>query len=635
MTERSLRISEVDSWELDKLGLDARSLDRLVTKLDGLLQSMLIEQDDLAESWNGPGAAAAAGRVVNEVTAGNHICAKIGDIKELLGSGQGELQDAKDFVRTKRDSIIRLGFEIDDRGIVSAVAKINELHRAGRERSDVIAAGFALMAEAGRYTTEMLQALQHATGVADSVQTRLTTLNSELSTLMIQEAPSAAIRNSGLVGMPGAPSPMDAGPLGSAQALDNGIPVTFTSPDGKTTTITPNPDGTRTVAQSVTGPDGTTTTTTSVNGGPATTTVATTRPDGSGIVDTTITGPDGKAQRVQKVPTGDGRSTTYAVNADGSLGEQLSQTYPAPNGGVITEVTGPNGELERQWQRPDGFRAFEQYVVGPDGQQQLAGTANSAGMTSVMGQDGTITTTFGDGRTAETGLLADGRVVTHFEDGSVLAYDPEQAVPGVAPQSPWEVVKTWSGGQWEGMLSSTVGTVESHPVATGMGLGATAATEWTARAGGTMAEQAAATAGRAAETSARAFDLLDSGAPGAGRTVVDSMDAAADAAARGSTAEVLKNTGKYGGWAATAGINAYINWDDWANHGKPGDEAIANAVGGTAGGIAGGWAGATLGAAACAPTGPIGSAFCAGIGAAIFGFGGGAAGAHVTEQPFK
>lgn len=88
MTERGLRISEVNGWELDKLGLDATSLGRLVTKLEGALQSMLIEQDDLAESWNGPGASAAADRVVNEKTAGSHICAKIDDIKDLLAGWQ-------------------------------------------------------------------------------------------------------------------------------------------------------------------------------------------------------------------------------------------------------------------------------------------------------------------------------------------------------------------------------------------------------------------------------------------------------------------------------------------------------------------------------------------------------------------
>ncbi|WP_280317221.1 hypothetical protein [Nocardia wallacei] len=56
----------------------------LVTKLDEKLQSMLIEQDDLAESWKGAGADAAARRVVNEKTAGSHISGKISTIKDAL-----------------------------------------------------------------------------------------------------------------------------------------------------------------------------------------------------------------------------------------------------------------------------------------------------------------------------------------------------------------------------------------------------------------------------------------------------------------------------------------------------------------------------------------------------------------------
>ncbi|WP_155981125.1 hypothetical protein [Nocardia sp. CNY236] len=115
----------------------------------------------------------------------------------------------------------------------------------------------------------------------------------------------------------------------------------------------------------------------------------------------------------------------------------------------------------------------------------------------------------------------------------------------------------------------------------------------------------------------------------------EAADLAADAAAKSSTADILKNTGKYGGWAATAGINAYVNWDDWAHNGKPGDEAIGNAVGGTAGGIGGAWAGAQLGALACSWATPVGVAVCAAGGAVVGGYLGGTAGAHVGEQPFK
>lgn len=291
MTERGLRISEVDGWKPDDLGLDASALGRLVTKLDSLLQSMLTEQDDLAETWTGAGASAAATRVVKEQTAGSHISGKIDNIKTLLTSGQTELQGAKDFVLTKRKNFVDWGFEVDDRGIVTATEKIKQLNTAGKDRSEVISAGLELMAEAGRYTMEMLGALQHAQGVAKGVQAKLAAAKSELGALVTEQAPTKAVRDLGLVPgqstitLPPGILPEGADPVATMVKLENGIPVTFTDKDGKTTTLTPNPDNTLTVSQSVTGPDGSTTTTASTNGGPTTTTVSTPRTDGSGIVD--------------------------------------------------------------------------------------------------------------------------------------------------------------------------------------------------------------------------------------------------------------------------------------------------------------------------------------------------------------
>lgn len=112
------------------------------------------------------------------------------------------------------------------------------------------------------------------------------------------------------------------------------------------------------------------------------------------------------------------------------------------------------------------------------------------------------------------------------------------------------------------------------------------------------------------------------------------MDSATIAKGEYTLANVFKADAKLAGWPALVGVNTYVNWDDW-RHGKPADEAIANA----AGGIAGGWAGAALGAwggaLACAPAGPIGSAFCAGVGAAVGGLFLGSTGAYVAEQPFR
>ncbi len=582
------------------------------------------------------GAAAAADRVASEHIAGSHISAKIGEIKGYFTSGKKELDDAKNFVLTKRNNFIAWGFEVDDRGIVSAVEKVRQLQQAGQGRPDVMAAGFALMAEAGRHTTELLQALQHAEGVAMRVETSISTASSELTDLVLREAPSEAARTFGLV--PGAQPTPDVPPALTQTdvlaALQAGMPVSYTDPNGKTTTITPNPDGTQTLTQSATSADGVTTTTSSTNGGPATTTTTQLRPDGSGVIDTTVTGPDGKAQRLQTVPK-DGRSTTYVVNDDGSLGAAVSESYPAPNGGLITDAYAPDGGFQREWQRPDGYREVENYIAGPDGQPVLVGTGTSAGVQSTLNTDGSIDTTYPNGQSAKTVTLEDGTVLTKFSDDSVLAYDPDTAPEGTPRASSWEVVQSWTTQQWDQFVGSTAGTATGHPVATGAGVAASGISEAALQAGTTMAGEAAQAAGRSAEASGRAFALLDSGTPGAGRLVVESMDNAATAANAASKAEILANTGKFGGAFATAGLAVYTNVDDVLTDGKGVYEAVGNATGGTVGGIGGAAAGAWAGGLAggfTGPAAPVAVPVFSVLGAMAGGYGIGSFGSYVGDQ---
>lgn len=368
MTGAALRISQVESWDAHVMDVGITTLGIVVSKFDGLLASMLIEQDDLAESWNGAGADAAASRIVRDKTAGSHISTKIDAVKTVLGSAKTELQAAKEFVLTKRNNFVEWGFEVDDRGIVTANAKIRELRKTGMEDSAAITAGIELMAEAGRHSLELLGALQHARSVATSVQTSLQTAATELSVLVANEAPSKVMRDLGS-GQPvtaGGPASLTLSPVDAAQILREGREVRATMPDGSTRVITPNGDGTLTVAQMVTGPDGTTTITASTNGGPTTTTVMTPRADGSGIIDTSITNANGATQRTRTIPTGSGRNETYAMNPDGSLGAKLSESYRAADGGMVTD-THREGVLDRQWKGPDGFTANERYIVAPDG----------------------------------------------------------------------------------------------------------------------------------------------------------------------------------------------------------------------------------------------------------------------------
>ncbi|MBF6446592.1 RHS repeat protein [Nocardia elegans] len=635
----TLKISDVEKWKPDVLGSCATQFDKVVTKGDQLLQSMLTTQDDLAESWKGAGADAAASRVTSEKTAGSHLMEKIAGLKTAFTTQQTELAHAKQFVIDKRNLIVGMGFEVADDGTVTAEAKRKAIQAAAgnsqQEPANVTMATLQVGYEAQQQHVAMLGALQHAENTAVGAKAAIDIANQALNHVAMYELPPKQIRAM----FPGLTHPDTARPgelppvLGGALQLEQGIPITVTNADGSTTTTAPNPDGTLTVSTSVQQPDGSTVMTETTGNQPPVTTV-TTKPDGAGITSVTVTAADGKSQQFQKVPEGNGKTSTYAVNADGSRGTKVSESYPQ-NGGTTTDRFGPGGVIERQWQRPDGFRAFEQYVPGPDGQPKLAGTANSAGMRSVMNPDGTITTTDAQGKTAQTAQLADGRIVTKFPDGSVLQYDPNQAPAGAPKQTIWDNTKLWAGTEWNSLYGSSKDTVIQHPLATGFAGMTAGSAPFAEAAGNSLAAQAQAAMADSQASQARALQLLDSGTPGAGHAFVGAMDSATDAASKAQLSQLLKSDGKMiGGVPLGAAVNIYTNYDDWS-HGKPLDEAAANAAGGTAGGWAGGLAGAEAGAWACSAAGPIGSAFCAGAGAALGGFFGGSFGAWAAEQPFK
>ncbi|KZM75252.1 hypothetical protein AWN90_17735 [Nocardia terpenica] len=597
---------------------------------------------EMSEIAKGAGADSAAARVNAEKMAGSHLMDKVGNLRTVSTTHQGELAHAKQFVIDKRNLIQGMGFEVADDGTVTSVAKQQAL-KAAAGRNPTSDPGYLTKAlidveyEAAQQQLAMVSALQNADNTATAAKAAIDVAKAELAHVAFFEMPPQGIRAlfPGLL-HPDTAKPEELPPiLGDAMKLEQGIPLTVTNSDGSTKTVTPNPDGTLTVATSVQQPDGSTITTETTGHNPPVTTVTKPRPDGSGIVDMTITGPDGKQQQLQKIPDGNGKTSTYAMNVDGSRGAKVSESYPQ-NGGTVTDKYGPNGVIDRQWQRSDGFRAFEQYAQGADGQSHLVGTANSAGLQSQMQQDGTVKTTYPDGRTAQTAQLADGRIVTKFQDGSVLQYDPSQAPPNTPKQTIWDDVKSFTGSEWNSLYGSTKDTVGTHPLATEFSAAAAGGAEWVKAGGESMASQAGAAMADSHINQMRALQMLDSGTPGAGHAFAGAMDSATDAASKAQLGQLLKMDSKaLGGLPLGAAVNAYVNWDDWAHHNKPGDEAIANAAGGTVGGWAGALLGAELGGAACAAGGPIGSAFCAGVGAALLGFGGGAGGAWAAEQPFK
>lgn len=637
---KTLLISEVEKWKPERLGEDATKFASVVTDVDQLLGSMLTKQDEIAESWNGAGADSATTRVTNEKTAGSHIMGKVDAIKGIYTAHQTQLADAKNFVTQKRDLIRGMGFEVADDGNVTANAKIAAAMAASGNPDtppgSVSNAIVQIKRDAAEQHVVMVSALQNADNTATSTKAALDLAKGELGQIAMYEVPPKPLRElyPGLLN-PGAAKPEELpSVLGDVTKLQQGIPLTVTDPDGSTHTVTPNPDGTVTTSTSVHQPDGSTITTSSTDGKNPTTTVTAPRTDGSGIIDTTVTGADGKQQRLQTIPQGNGRSVTRAVNDDGSLGAKLSESYPAPNGGQFTEVAGPNGGFDREWKRPDGYSEIERYIPGPDGQPKLVGSSTSAGIQSTLNQDGSIDTKYSDGRHAKTITLEDGTVMTKFPDDSLLSFDPKQVEDG-GPKSAWDSVRSWSTNQWDQAYASTQGTLNSHPYASSAGMIGDGAGEALARGGETMAGHAAQSAQRSTEATARAFSLLESGTPGAGRAVVDSMDYASDAASAASKAKYLANTAKFGGPALTAGLNIYTNIDDVVYDHKGVYEAVGNAAGGTAGGLAGAAGGAWLGAQAGALTGPgagIAVPVLSVIGAIGGGFFGGQGGAYAGDK---
>ncbi|MEV0435641.1 hypothetical protein [Nocardia sp. NPDC050413] len=637
-----ISLPQVEQWQVWLLNDWATTIATANTGFDYQLGRSVNHFQDLHGSWQGAAADAAYSKMDEEKNQDQRLSTQVSELVTELRTGAtgltserssllGKVADAQDLPFTVNGQAVKFSVTAnwtvlaDYTSITGLTADmVKEIQTETTSRQGQINTAYFSFANAAEAFTTAIST--HATEIRSCGNV----LGSGIDIGSFTE--SGVMGALGIPGLlsgaaSGAPTPAEA-----AMLLNQGKEVRFTMPDGSTKTITPNADGTLTVAQSVTGADGSTTITASTNGGPPTTTVMTPRPDGSGIIDTTVTDPNGVVQRSRTIPTAQGRNETYAVNADGSIGAKLAESYRAEDGGVVTDSY-KDGVIDRQWKGPDGFTANERYVIAPDGQQVLVGTSNSTQMSSELKPDGTIHTTFPDGRTAVTTQFVDGKVLTEFSDKSVLAYDPSTAAEGVAKQSPWDVVKSWSGGHVNGFIDSTVGTVQTHPWETVAGMGASAASEGAGRSSVTMAEKAAELSGIAAQKQITAFNMLDAGTPGAGRAAIEGLDASADAASKAGAASAAGTAAKVLGWPATIGVNSYINYQDWQN-GKPADEAVANAVGGTVGGMGGAWLGGAAGAAICAPT-VIATPLCAAGGAALGGFLGGSAGAYVAEQPFK
>lgn len=611
-----LRVPDVEGWKPDTLGTGATALGTLVTKLDEKLQSMLIEQDDLAESWKGAGADAAARRVVNEKTAGNHISGKISTIKDALSVSQTELQDAKNFVINKRNGYVGAGFEVGDTGIVTAREKVRQLEQAGGDRGDVQAAVLAVTTEAGRHTLDMLGALRHAAGVADGVRAKLATAKSELNTLVVQEAPSKTLRalnpGQGLIAPPGFT------PTGAIQALEEGRPVEVTTADGKTITLKPPENGgPPNFIESITDPDGTVHTTTRNPDGTITASVATPRSDGSGVIDTVVTHPDGSTTKLEQVPKSPGVTETYTVGPNGRSLVSTSTQLPDSRG-VITEAK--NGDqVNRSWTAPNGATVTYSNVIGADGQEQLVGVSNSAGYKGFIGPDGSVNMQFGEGKWGHLTQQPDGSTLVNFSDGSVLQTKPPE--PGKPAAGPWDMVRSWSEAvAGNNPVSSTIDGTGKHPFATAGDAAASGTAEGAVQGGKSLAHEAGLLAQQSRNLGGMA--LQNPGSGHAGQQAAHAMELGDDAARLGSQTDMLSRAGKVGGPLASIGFSAYQSYDDW-QHGKDGWEAVGSGAGSALGSIGLGAATGAAGGAWLGPPGAIGGAIIGGfVGSGVGGWAG-------------
>ncbi|MEC3957261.1 hypothetical protein VMT65_29800 [Nocardia sp. CDC153] len=610
---------QVLSWNPLSLAEVASSANSIVITIDNSADTVQRTIHNL--DWSGTAATAALGRADHEYTQVKAVATAYFTLADACSQAYSAMQPVIADLQASVKALEGDHFTVDQDFTVKDTRSDNK--RADDATNDTI----------------RLQGLAKTLGESDEAwATKITAAIAEIEKL----APVTKLDNplfNFLTG--GLTQPHDDvfNPALAAVKLHDGIPVSTDLPGGGRITLTPNPDGTITTAQSTLQPDGTVVTKTHTGTGPDTTSVSTPRNDGTGIIDTVTTAPDGSQTRTVSIPKGDGRIGTRPVNTDGTLGPE-TLTSPLGNGATLTEVPSANGKtVTNVLTRADGSTNTQTFAVGPDGKQQLIATADSAGTRSTREPDGSIYTQFADGRSAMTTTQPDGRVVTKFSDGSVLGAAPPSS--GQPALSAWDSVKAWTGKQAGDLWESTTGTFQEHPGAIVTGMAADAAGGQLDLSKASMAQRAQALSQTSDDALARMVTQLEAGDPAAGRSAVTAVTAADDAAALASKTETLAKVGKFGGPAVTAGLAAYVNWQDW-EHGKPAPAAIANAVGTTVGDVGGALAGAEAGAAAGAVVGawfpPLELVAIPGgtiLGAVFGGYAGGSVGGWAAEKPFK
>ncbi|WP_405491020.1 hypothetical protein [Nocardia sp. NBC_00511] len=606
---------QVLAWNPLSLAEVASAANGIVITIDNAADTVQRTIHNL--DWSGGAATAALGRADHEYTQIKAVATAYFTLADACSQAYSAMQPIISDLQSSVKALEADSYTVDQDFTVHDTK--NDKARADTAKNDTI----------------RLQALAESLGTSDDTwAAEITTAIADIEKL----APVTKVDNTliGLLTGGLQQPPQDAfNPALAAVKLHDGIPVSTEGPDGSRLTLTPNPDGTITTAQSTVGPDGVITTKTHTGpGGPETTSVSTPRNDGTGTIDTVTTAPDGNTSRTVSTPKGDGRISTRPVSTDGTLGPETLSS-PLGNGATLTEIPGADGKsVTNVLTRPDGSTNTQTFAIGPDGKQQLIAMADSRGTRSTQEPDGSIYTQYADGKSAMTTTQPDGKVVTRFSDGSVLG-SPAPA-PGQPSLVAWDSVKSWTGKQFGEFWDSTTGTFREHPGAITTGIVADAAGKQIDLSSQSMAQRAQILSRTSDDALTNMVTQLEAGDPAAGRSAVTAVSTADDAANLAARAETLGKISKFGGPVASAGLAAYVNWQDW-EHGKPAPAAIANAVGTTAGDIGGAWAGAALGA----QVGLIGGPFAevtvpvfTVLGAAAGGWFGGSLGGWAAEKPF-
>ncbi|MGW4241660.1 hypothetical protein [Nocardia sp. NPDC004722] len=606
---------QVLAWNPLSLADVASSANGIVITIDNTAETVQRTIHNL--DWSGPAAASALGRADHEYTQIKAVGTAYFNLADACSQAYSAMQPIIADLQSSVKALEGDHFTVDQDFTVKDT--LNDSKRADDAKNDTI----------------RLQGLATSLGDSDDAwAAKITTAIGEIEKLAPVTKLVNPLINLLTGGLPQAQGGDVFNPALAAVKLHDGVPVSTDLPNGGRITLTPNPDGTITTAESTVQPDGTIVTKTHTGTGPETTSVATPRNDGTGIIDTVTTAADGTQTRTVSTPKGDGRIGTRPVNTDGTLGPETLSS-PLGNGATLTEIPGADGKsVTNVLTRPDGSTNTQTFAIGPDGKQQLTATANSSGTRSTLEPDGSIYTQYADGRSAMTTTQPDGRVVTRFSDGSVLGSATPQ--PGQPGPSAWDSVKAWTGQQVGDFWDSTTGTFKEHPGAVTTGIVSDAAGKQIGLSSQSMAQRAQALSQTSDDALTRMVTQLEAGDPAAGRSAVTAVNAADDAAGLAAKAETLGKISKFGGPVASGGLAAYVNWQDWEN-GKPAPAAIANTVGTTVGDVGGAWAGAALGA----QVGLLGGPFVevtvpvfTVLGAAAGGWFGGSLGGWAAEKPF-